>query len=252
MRSTTAPPRIGPPARRPTAPTFPARARMSACAGPWTSVYVNGFAGYPGANGGGTTNLETGYRDTAWCNTHGAALTAAEQADNALTATVPSAASTVVPTPPRRHSSAPSIDWTAPAIAAGYNYPNVRNVANGLNTTCANASEDCIYGTAAHGHRQSVLLHDLQGPVLFELRMPADSESRHARTTGTRRPTSTSVTAPTRPRHSIRRRSRASTSSPRASSSTAWPPPIPAGGATRRRCPTSPSGMPSTEPACWR
>jgi hypothetical protein len=44
------------------------RGTSAACSGPWTSVYVNGFAGYPGANSGSTANLETGYPDTAWCN----------------------------------------------------------------------------------------------------------------------------------------------------------------------------------------
>ena len=54
-------------ARRPTAPNLPCEGSDTTCASPWTGVYVNGFAGYPGANSGGTINLTTGYPDTIWC-----------------------------------------------------------------------------------------------------------------------------------------------------------------------------------------
>jgi type IV pilus assembly protein PilY1 len=126
---------------------LPCEGTNVACTGPWTSVYSDGFAGYPGANASATANLATAYPDTAWCNTHGAALTAADlatafgdgsrcrlngRAYAAFTAFIGGA-----------------IDWTAPAVAAGYNYPNQFDVATGLGTTCANATDDCIYRTPA-------------------------------------------------------------------------------------------------------
>src|SRR4030095_346714 len=39
----------------------------------------------------------------------------------------------------------PSTLYTTPAIAAGYNYPNVVNVATGSATACANANQYCIF-----------------------------------------------------------------------------------------------------------
>ena len=74
---------------------------------------------------------------------------------------------------------------------------------------------------------------------------PRAGARRLAPASGIRRRTSTSATAPAR-RRSIRRPSRVSTSSPRASLSTAPRPPIPAAARTRRRWPTSPTGMRST------
>jgi type IV pilus assembly protein PilY1 len=135
------------PARRNDGTDLPCEGSNSACSGPWTSVYVNAFAGYPGANGGATANLATGYPDTAWCNTHGAALTAADLAtafgdgSRCRLNGRPYAAFTSF--------SGPSIDWTAPAVAAGYNYPNQFDLATGAGTACANATEDCIYRTPA-------------------------------------------------------------------------------------------------------
>ena len=39
-----------------------------AAAAPWTAVYINGFAGYPGANSRRRPiDLTTGYPDTVWC-----------------------------------------------------------------------------------------------------------------------------------------------------------------------------------------
>jgi type IV pilus assembly protein PilY1 len=39
----------------------------SANPGTWTNVYMDGYAGYPGTNNGGATNLVSGYRDLVWC-----------------------------------------------------------------------------------------------------------------------------------------------------------------------------------------
>ncbi len=85
-----------------------------------------------------------------------------------------------------------------------------------------------------HAERQSVLLHDLAGPVLLGQGRRRLGHVALRRASGTRRPTSTFATAPAR-RRSIRRPSRASTSSRRASSSTEPPRPIPAVARTRRR-----------------
>ena len=46
---------------------LPCQGSDTTCVSPWTAVYVNGYDGYPGTNGGGTINLTTGYPDTIWC-----------------------------------------------------------------------------------------------------------------------------------------------------------------------------------------
>ena len=46
---------------------LPCEGSDTTCGAPWTAVYTNGFAGYPGANTGGTIDLTTGYPDTVWC-----------------------------------------------------------------------------------------------------------------------------------------------------------------------------------------
>src|SRR4029077_6693909 len=50
----------------PTSPLRPCEGTDTACGGPWTAVYVDGFAGYPGS-GGATADLVNGYPDTVWC-----------------------------------------------------------------------------------------------------------------------------------------------------------------------------------------
>src|SRR6185503_8970421 len=45
---------------------MPCEGADATCGAPWTAVYVNGFAGYPGANTGGTIDLTTGYPDSVW------------------------------------------------------------------------------------------------------------------------------------------------------------------------------------------
>ena len=46
---------------------LPCEGADATCGAPWTSVYNNGFAGYPGANSGGTIDLTASYPDTVWC-----------------------------------------------------------------------------------------------------------------------------------------------------------------------------------------
>jgi len=123
-------------------------AKNSACAGPWTSVYVNGFAGYPGANFGGTTNLTKEYPDTVWCN-----IQANQPPKPEDTATAFSDGSKCRLNgrayPSFTAFAGASILWTAPAVAAGYNYPNFYNTATGAATTCRDASEYCVFNVPA-------------------------------------------------------------------------------------------------------
>ena len=84
------------------------------CGAPWTAVYSNGFAGYPGVNTGGTINLTTGYPDSVWCWKTGP--TAAEK----LTA---DSNGSVCRRNGRAYSAVTVSGNTTPAIAAGYNYP---------------------------------------------------------------------------------------------------------------------------------
>jgi hypothetical protein len=40
---------------------LPCEGSDATCGAPWTAVYLNGFANYPGSNNGGTIDLTTGY-----------------------------------------------------------------------------------------------------------------------------------------------------------------------------------------------
>ena len=115
--------------------------------GNFTSVYVSGYAGYPGANNGGTVNLAaapnlvSGYPDTAWCT-----VLASNAADFMTAFTDGSKC--------RLNGKAysaftdPSNTWRVPSVAAGYNYPNSRDITNGTtltNTTCSAANEYCVF-----------------------------------------------------------------------------------------------------------
>ena len=46
---------------------LPCEGSDATCGAPWTAVYSNGFAGYPGANTGSTIDLTTAYPDSVWC-----------------------------------------------------------------------------------------------------------------------------------------------------------------------------------------
>ncbi len=128
----------------------------SASPGTWTSVYVDGFAGYPGTNSGGTINIATGYPDTAWCNINAASPPSA--ADLA-TATVAGPEYGSIcrlngrSYPAYTRFSGASIDWRVPAVTAGYNYPNRFSVTSGTPfttdaTTCPVAADpSCIFKT---------------------------------------------------------------------------------------------------------
>ena len=122
---------------------LPCEGSNTACSGPWTAVYMNGFAGYPGANTNNTINLAPtattgcstgatpalcvptttpsnngpwkGVPDTLWCRK--SSPTAAEY----MTA---DGNGSVCRRNGRPYASVTSGGVTTPAITAGYNYPN--------------------------------------------------------------------------------------------------------------------------------
>ena len=96
--------------------------------GPWTKVYKDGFAGYPGANTGGTTDLTTGYPDELSCTI--ATPTAADKATA------------------KTDGSVCRYNGVTYGGSSGYLYP---------------IGEPCV---SPGGHRQSVLLRDRRGAVL--------------------------------------------------------------------------------------
>ena len=133
------------PGKRADSSDLPCEGGNAACSGPWTAVYVDGFAGYPGGNSGGTINLTNGYPDTVWCNTLSGTPTDSEKA-TAFTdgsrcrlngrAYAASTFSVGVET------------WTAPSVAAGYNYPNAINPATGGTTECS-STPACVFNIPA-------------------------------------------------------------------------------------------------------
>ncbi len=93
------------------------------CGAPWTSVYSNGFAGYPGANPSATIDLTTGYPDTVWCWKTGPTTAEKQTADTN---------GSVCRRNGRSYSAVTVSGNTTPAIAAGYNYPNASVTCSGL------------------------------------------------------------------------------------------------------------------------
>ncbi len=114
--------------------------------GTGTSVYVNGFAAYSSdpwiiANSSGVINLTTGYPDTAWCNTHASNPPSAADKQTAFTDGSRCRLNGRAYGP----FTDPSNLWSTPSIAAGYNYPNFKNVATGVNTACSGVNVDCVF-----------------------------------------------------------------------------------------------------------
>ena len=139
--------------RSPTARTFRARGRTPRACRRGPAVYVNGYDGYPGANGGGTINLTTGYPDTIWCWKRGPI--GCGQADGGLgrqrlrvppQRPSPTASSPPAATPRRRSPRATTIRTTRRRA------PARRNASSSIPFT--------VNGS-------SLLLHDFAGPVLF-------------------------------------------------------------------------------------
>ena len=116
---------------------MPCEGADATCGAPWTAVYVNGFAGYPGANTGGTIDLTTGYPDSVWCWKSGPTTAEKQTADSN---------GSVCRRNGRSYTAATVSGNTTPAIAAGYNYPNA-------SATCA-GTERCkfVYDFALNGN----------------------------------------------------------------------------------------------------
>jgi type IV pilus assembly protein PilY1 len=85
------------------------------CGAPWTSVYSNGFAGYPGVNSSTTIDLTTSYPDTVWCWKAGPTALEKQTADTN---------GSVCRRNGRPYSAVTIGGNTTPTITAGYNYPN--------------------------------------------------------------------------------------------------------------------------------
>ena len=109
----------------------------NASPGTWTSVYTNGFAGYPGANSGGTINLTTQYPDEVYCWKPDASDSTAPTAADLATAGTDGSVCRFNGT---AYNAVSNGGITATAVAAGYNYPNAATVA------CINSSSSkCVF-----------------------------------------------------------------------------------------------------------
>ena len=122
---------------------LPCQGADTTCVAPWTSVYANGYAGYPGANSGGTINLTSGYPDTIWC--WKVAPTAAEK----LTA---DGNGSVCRRNGFPYALVTTGGNTTPAIAAGYNYPNALSPTTGVATACGAQQCKFIYPFTVNGN----------------------------------------------------------------------------------------------------
>jgi hypothetical protein len=116
---------------------LPCEGSDTTCGAPWTAVYQNGFANYPGSNTGGTIDLTTGYPDSVWCWKSSTTTTEKQTADSN---------GSVCRRNGRTYTSATVSGNTTPAITAGYNYPNA-------SATCV-GSEKCkfIYEFSLNGN----------------------------------------------------------------------------------------------------
>jgi type IV pilus assembly protein PilY1 len=100
--------------------SLPCEGADTTCASPWTSVYSNGYVGYPGANSSTLINLATGYPDTIWCWKAKPFLGDFTAADKATA----DGNGSVCRRNGRVYSKVTVSGVITPAIAAGYNYPN--------------------------------------------------------------------------------------------------------------------------------
>ena len=102
---------------------LPCEGTDATCGAPWTSVFDNGFAGYPGANSGTTIDLTTGYPDTVWCWKSGPTALEKQTADTN---------GSVCRRNGRAYSAVTVGGNATPAIPAGYNYPNGSATCSGV------------------------------------------------------------------------------------------------------------------------
>ena len=111
------------PGKRADGTDLPCEGADASCGAPWTAVYNNGFAGYPGANSGGTIDLTASYPDTVWCW---------KAAPTALERQTADTNGSVCRKNGRAYSAVTVGGNTTPAIAAGYNYPNASATCSGV------------------------------------------------------------------------------------------------------------------------
>ncbi len=241
----------GPPARGPTAPTFPARAPMSPARVRGPASMSTASPGTRAPTAAGPRNLETGYPDTAWCNTHGAALTRGGSGDGLWRRLeVPPQRSSLC----RLHGIHRPVDRLDRAgDRRGLQLPQRHRMSRPGSIRLAQARpKTASSSTRCDGHRQSVLLHDLQGPVLLE---PGGRRLRNvarARTSGTRQRLQV---RPLRHRPGQAFDPQAFTRvdiKPTGFLVNGVPAANPTAAPTRRKWPTSPSGTRSIAPASWR
>ena len=152
--------------RRADGTELPCEGSSIGCTGPWTGVYMNGYAGYPGANTGATINLAPtsttgcvspattalcvpssppsdngpwpGFPDTLWCRSTGSPLTGADY----LTA---DGDGSVCRRNGRTYLRTTIGTITTPVTVAGYNYPNARETCN-AGETCKFTNPVTAYG----------------------------------------------------------------------------------------------------------
>ncbi len=208
MRSTTTQLRIYRPGKSDVGTNLPYE---SASPGTWTSVYVNAFAGYPGPNSGGTTNLVTGYPDTAWCNCPSREPAQRDRSSDGIRRRLEM--------PPQRpplrglYRIQRRIDPVDHARDRGRVQLSERQERRDW-LRIRRAIRQASTAFSMFRPRSTAIRITTRSPRFSSARarMPSALGLRLARIAGTRPRSSTFVTAPTRPRRSILRRSRGSTS----------------------------------------
>ena len=139
---------------------LPCQGSDTTCVAPWTSLYTNGFTGYPGANSSGTINLTTGYPDTVWCWSDLATLTSAQKTAALATADLVTGNGSVCRRNGPKYTTGGSFTvsglgtFTVDTITTtGYNYPNSLVATTGVATTCSTGSAKCkfIYPFTVNG-----------------------------------------------------------------------------------------------------
>ena len=235
---------------------LPCQGSDTTCVAPWTSLYTNGFTGYPGANSSGTINLTTGYPDTVWCWSDLTTLTSAQKTAALATADLVTGNGSVCRRNGPKYTTGGSFTvsglgtFTVDTITTtGYNYPNSLVATTGVATTCSTGSAKCkfIYPFTVTGN-----------PHYYTISQVQYCSAKNSAGWGTT--PCVSDWDPTTYKY-VRYGTGAATFDPQAFTrvdirSTGYPRqrrvgvPIPVAVRTRRKCRTSPSGIRFTGPGC--
>jgi type IV pilus assembly protein PilY1 len=108
----------------------PCEGTDTSCGAPWTSVYQDGFAGYPGPNTGVVIDLTAGYPDTVWCRVANPTAADLQDADIFTGGLGLTCRKNGLP-----YDNKPVGVTQTTVVAAGYNYPNNSETCSGL-TLC--------------------------------------------------------------------------------------------------------------------